>query len=366
MCMQSPYILAAQLLQEVHLSWFDAVRIIKNIADIKTQHLPDASLNAYEETYIYFLGVREYKRKKMSVSLEEAFSLYKESKLNRRKRTQTECSLYLKRALGGLPRGWQGLVREVSREECAAMLNNEFTTPSTRNKARRLLLGFFNFALKQKWCSENPVDSISLEYVKEKRIEVLSMVQVHALLSVLRSSRFQPCLAAVAMMLWGGIRPFEVARLCWQDVDLKEKVIYLEPRHSKTGGARHVTIHAVLYRFLKYAYANRKPLPEHHITPPGWSRHWKALRQAAGFRQWLPDTLRHTYASYHLKYFKNLDELQWEMGHRDKGMLLTRYLNMRRITKKDAEAFWKVPISVIYPEPTMGRKRQAVNVQQDL
>ena len=57
---------------------------------------------------------------------------------------------------------------------------------------------------------------------------------------------------------------------------------------------------------------------------------------------WQQDVLRHTFASYHLKHFKNLVQLQIEMGHSTPDLLRTRYLNMRDITKEHARLFWSL------------------------
>ena|GEM_PF-2280607 len=50
-------------------------------------------------------------------------------------------------------------------------------------------------------------------------------------------------------------------------------------------------------------------------------------------------TSRHTFASYHAAYFRNLPELQLEMGYRDTSLLRSRY--MMPTLKKEAAAFWK-------------------------
>ncbi len=68
---------------------------------------------------------------------------------------------------------------------------------------------------------------------------------------------------------------------------------------------------------------------------------WRALRESAGFSKWVPDILRHSYASYHVKMYHNLALLQLSMGHKDCRLLLTRYINLRGITRADAKKFWK-------------------------
>ena len=75
-------------------------------------------------------------------------------------------------------------------------------------------------------------------------------------------------------MLYTGIRPHEVARQSWAQVDLQERAIYILPRHSKTGGARRVSIHKPLLRILR---AHKRADGE-MICPPNWLRHWRELR----------------------------------------------------------------------------------------
>ena len=134
------------------------------------------------------------------------------------------------------------------------------------------------------------------------------------------------------MMLYAGIRPHEVARLTWAQVDLRERAIYILPQHSKTGGARRVTIHKPLMKILR---RYKEITHEKKICPPGWLRHWRELRRAAGWgspaHPWPQDALRHTFASYHLSHFRSYAELQVEIGHRDATLLRTRYLCMNGV-----------------------------------
>ena len=141
------------------------------------------------------------------------------------------------------------------------------------------------------------------------------------------------CLPAVGMMLYAGIRPQEVERLRWGDVRLPASVagapyaeatgvIIIAPQHSKTGGARRVTIQAPLAHIL------RRAQKEAHvrICPRNWRRHWAAMHRAAGFTPWQPDVLRHTFATHHLATHRSYAELQLEMGHRSAELLRTRYV----------------------------------------
>ena len=162
----------------------------------------------------------------------------------------------------------------------------------------------------------------------EKQVPILSPQEIKDLRQTAEAHQGGSCAAAVGMMLYAGIRPHEVARLTWAQVDLRERVIYILPQHSKTGGARRVTIHKPLLRILR---AHRRADGE-RICPPKWLRHWRELRRATGWggdKPWPQDALRHTYASYHLSHFRSYAELQVVIGHRDATLLRTRYVDQR-------------------------------------
>lgn len=98
-------------------------------------------------------------------------------------------------------------------------------------------------------------------------------------------------------------------------------------------------------RILRIEGVSRMPLRLIHgvrqqdcFIPRNWSHRWRALRRAAGFRSWVSDVCRHTFATYHAAYFRNLSELQLEMGHRDVSLLRCRYMvpTLRKIAKE----FW--------------------------
>ena len=160
--------------------------------------------------------------------------------------------------------------------------------------------------------------------VREKEIRILRRGEIEALLQAAESYRGGSCLAAVGLMLYAGLRPHEVTRLRWRDNNLRHGSISIQPQHSKTGGARRVTIHPPLARLL----SGQQGEAEARICPPCWAQHWSRLHRAAGFAHWQPDVLRHTFASHHLARFRSYTALQLEMGHRSAQLLRTRYVSM--------------------------------------
>ena len=133
------------------------------------------------------------------------------------------------------------------------------------------------------------------------------------------------------LMLYCGLRPQEVARLDESRIQAEQGRVIVPPSSSKTGGGRAVPLR------------NRGKLRGVPLRIPGnWENRWRRLRRAAGFApgRWVPDVCRHTFASYHAAYFRDLGALQLEMGHRSANLLLSRYLNLPQV--KQAKAYWNL------------------------
>ena len=227
----------------------------------------------------------------------------------------------------------------LTSNRCLEWLEKSFDTPSQFNKGRTFLSGLFSFAIKKNWLAKNPISAIEIKHVEEAEIKALSIPQIKRLLKTAKLSKHKACAAALGIMLWAGVRPREVSRLKWKDIDLDERIITIRSLTSKTGGTRHIEITTVLRKWLQKL---KKP-PTENICPADWTRRWKTLRDDAGFKgEWINDVLRHTFASYHLKHFKNLILLQAEMGHRDLNLLRCRYVNMQGISKDDVWIFFNL------------------------
>lgn len=332
--------LNAEALAGTTLSPADAARLLGNICEIFRKKLPDIPCQPLLLTHIFELGTGVYEESTHSERMDEAIALFLKTKNELRPSSRMEYHCVLNRLLRLSPAMAERQVRELRSRDCLDMITTAFHTAHTVDKARRLLHCFFNFALRQNWCNANPVDRLQVMRKQEVVVEALELQQVHDLLRQVGQPAERCCAAAVGLMLWAGIRPFEVARLHWSDIDLDERVVTIQPRHSKTGGCRHITIEPVLRRWL----LRFRPAEESaRVVPENWVRRWRDLRQAAGLVPWRPDTLRHTFASYHLRHFGDIRRLQLEMGHCNVRLLFSRYLNMRNITRAAAATYWGVP-----------------------
>lgn len=216
-------------------------------------------------------------------------------------------------------------LRSMKTNDCRRILQESFgLRKSSYVKARAILHGIFAYGIRREWCSVNPVSHIEVPRVQETIIEPLSLDEVKRLKKAAKNSDMQ---LSLNLMLYGGIRPAEVARLELTDISWNDNIVIIRPQTSKTGGGRIVPLRGC-----------RNMAPEFRVIPRDWHRRWKKLRSAAGFSHWVADACRHTFASYHAAHFKNLSVLQLEMGHCNLDLLRNRY--MRPATADIARQFW--------------------------
>ncbi len=276
-------------------------------------------------------GEEELRRCEKTVTFARAVEEALEARRDRRARTLCDFRCITRRFMKRCKGLANRRVRSISAEECRDYIREAFATPRQRNKARLILSGVFSTACKRGWCAENPVHKVEPERIEEKRISILNKEEIGRLMHTAETFEGGACLAATAIMLYAGVRPNEVERLRWSDVRIDDGVICIAPRHSKTGGARHVTIFPPLARILQRI---QRPESE-RICPPNWRRLRALLHREAGFDTWQPDVLRHTFATHHLATFRNYAELQLEMGHRSADLLRTRYIAMEGVYHRE-------------------------------
>lgn len=130
--------------------------------------------------------------------------------------------------------------------------------------------------------------------------------------------------AALALALFSGVRPFEVAGrppLLWRHVDCEEQIIRIPAEVAKTGVARIIEgAFPVLWEWLRAHQAG----PGEPVCPHAWA-HVQRRCAAALQRPWPHDALRHTFATYHVSMFKDAAKTALVLGHEGSPALLHRH-----------------------------------------
>ncbi|MGN0836090.1 MAG: tyrosine-type recombinase/integrase [Akkermansia sp.] len=323
------------LMEQVPLSVSDAVRLCLELleeAGLPGESLPRAALLSRMRRVIR-AGAEALRREEHTVCFAEAAWASVRAREHRRPATYADLCYFVRRMLR-VPGVGARPLRAMTARECRELLEQAFpASVHSYRKGRAILHSVFAFGFRREWCDANPVDRVEVPEVREREVLPLSPQEVARLEQTAELPPFRSLRLPLHLMLYCGIRPTEVSRLdpC-RDIDWRERTVTIRPNCSKTGGGRVVPLRGGDLSSLPRSY------------PPGLSPAlWRRFRRRAGFARWVPDVLRHTFASYHAVYFRNLALLQQEMGHRDVSLLRTRYVHTVGISARCAAAFWRRP-----------------------
>lgn len=317
---------AEDILREVAVNSTDAARLVLEcIEQVGGSSLSRSELIGLVRRVIR-AGAEAVRKRESTVSLAEAAWASVEARADLRPTSRRDLRHFVRRILR--VSGAKDLaLRMATVEQCRRILNEAFgSSRSSYVKGRVVLHSIFAYGIRREWCTANPVSLIETPRVREKLIKPLSGEEVARLLCAVEKPEHRSMRFSLHLLLYCGVRPAEVARLKDEDICEAEGYVIIRPQRSKTGGGRVVPLRGV---------SARGP----YAIPRDWMRRWCALRRAAGFSSWVPDVCRHTFASYHAAFYRNLSELQLEMGHSDGSLLHSRYVSP--VPYRDAELFWR-------------------------
>ena len=239
----------------------------------------------------------------------------------------------------------QKLACEITASEIETQLTG--ATPSVHNAFLRYLRAVFNFGIRRGWCDENPVKRIDMHSLKMRK-EILMNPQVTALLKA-ACDKDSELLPYLTLCIFAGIRPKEVERLAWSNINMEEEFIEVPDEKSKTAIRRIVEMDPLLVRWLDY-YVCKGGSTVGDVTPSSSLRkRLRAIRMAAGIERWPQDAPRRTFASCWLAVHSDVNRLNNLMGHTSPEMLWRHY--HKAVTQKQAKGFWKIE-----PPPQKSRK----------
>ncbi len=214
----------------------------------------------------------------------------------------------------------------------------EGMTPSVRNAFIRVLRAVFNFGIRRGWCEMNPVRHLDMGSIRFRK-EILTNPQVTALLKAAVETDLE-LLPYHLLCVFAGIRPKEVERLEWSNVNLEEKFIAVREEVSKTGLRRIVDMEPLLIRWLKFYIRAGGRVTGRVVPQKNLRMRLRALRARAGLERWPQDAPRRTYASCWLAAYSDVNRLNNLMGHTSPAMLWRHY--HKAVTQREAASFWKI------------------------
>jgi len=196
---------------------------------------------------------------------------------------------------------------------------------------------FFGYAITKKIITANPCDEIESITVDDRTPKILTLAQAQG---IMRAAP-KDTIGYLTLALFAGIRPDEVRRLHWSQVDFDRALVRVKPEGSKVREGRIVPLTPNAIAWLRIAQAtNPDALCPSKMT---LRRRIRSLRDSLKI-DWQSDILRHTAASMHLAIHEDPYKVAYRMGTSPK-ILLKHYRDL--VTQDVAEAFFKVtPIAL--------------------
>ena len=197
-----------------------------------------------------------------------------------------------------------------------------------------------NFAVRRGYLFENPADRLELPKIIREEPKILTVDQAKRLMAATlfrdRHPLLPDCRAYLAIGMFAGIRPEEMVRLKWGQVDLGTATITIRWANAKCRDRRIVDMSPNLVAWLRPLARSRglvlrAPIDELRA----------AARGVLGFPSWPMDVLRHTFASYHYAQHRNEALTKHQMGHRDDGRLLHNHYCVP-VHPIEAAKFWGI------------------------
>lgn len=206
-------------------------------------------------------------------------------------------------------------------------------SPITKGNYIRDLKSLFEEAVRRQWLAINPIAYLQKPTIKPKEIHFLSLTDTRKLLHMAEETS-PDLVSAVALKVFGGLRTSELLQLTWEKVDSLE--ITVGAATAKTRKRRLVTIRPNLKKWLVTYRQDKGPI----FTGTQNQYHCAIEKLAADAEiTLLPNSFRHTFASYLFAVLKNENFVAAEMGNTPKVV----FANYRGLVKRPAAlAFWKI------------------------
>jgi hypothetical protein len=217
------------------------------------------------------------------------------------------------------------LVSDILPEHLKEIIFKSTRSAITNDNARRAMSSFFTWAGEHKFCGSNPMASIKPVKTERDEPETLTVPQARNLVEKAAAYKDGIVLPYIALGLFTGIRPTELARITWDNIDLEagtvtigaklakmrqRRIVEMVCLTAKAKDGRDYTLLANLIEWLTPHAVKKTP-----IRGVNWRRDFDAVKKSAGWgtgtdkrpslKPWTQDIMRHTAISNHLAFFEH-------------------------------------------------------------
>ena len=220
-------------------------------------------------------------------------------------------------------------IASLTTKEIVAWLESLGVGAVTRNTFRRDVRTLFSFCLAHQYCAENPATASTRAKEASAEVAVLTADEARRLIAAASPDM----LPYWTIGLFAGLRPSEIRHLDWSDVDFGDALITV--RSTKTGKKRFVSMQPNLLSWLKPLHKREGKV----VDPVNFRWQYALDREAAGLNDWPVNCLRHSFGSYWLAQFSDINALALQMGN-SPAVIEEHY--RQAVRPRDARRFWAI------------------------
>jgi integrase len=203
-----------------------------------------------------------------------------------------------------------------------------------RNYMRDISM-FFKWCAFNEYCVSNPMDKVQRPRVTIETPGIYTVEESQKLLVTAREYSELRLFEFVAFAFFAGIRVEETEKITWEMVSLNQGELYLPEHVTKLMRPRFIPVFGALRAWIEPVAKKSGSLYD-LINIRNRKDKLFELAEVNMKR----NAFRHTFASYHVAYFRDATALQMILGQRTPSVLFTHYVTGTR--KEDAEQFFNL------------------------
>lgn len=224
-------------------------------------------------------------------------------------------------------------IDSVTVQDVERWLSRPDWSPGTKATGLNRLSALFSFAVRRGLIPSNPIDRIDRIKLERTPPQILSPEQARNMLVFVRN-QIPSLLPHVVIGMFAGVRPAEISKLTFSDVDFDRRIIRVDAASSKVRRRRLIEVEPVAFEWLAGFRGVTGP-----INPKQTRRKLRRLRKLMGWHKWPKDILRHSYGSYAMAKYRDAAKVADWMGN-SVGVLHRHYREL--VSADDCAAFWSI------------------------
>jgi integrase len=224
---------------------------------------------------------------------------------------------------------------EVSLDELKEWVMDDGWEPRTRINSLTKISQLYGYAIRNKWADSNLAANIDRPMVDETTPEIYTVEHAEKLLK--HANKFG-LLPYIAIGFFAGVRSAELMRMTAKNINFETKTIVVGADAAKKRSQRMIEISDTLLAWLEVCKGELQN-GERLIEANKLRKAKPLLLEAAGIENWPANGLRHSFGSYHLAMFQNIEKTANQMGN-SAAVIHNHYKAL--VTKDAAEKFWSL------------------------